>query len=112
MLLYYDEFLLPRLALSSPARFDHLVHYGGSYYCYLFNRVRAFSATSPSELLAVHAEWQTEALAAHVWRQSFQADPFNRETGVRLRGRTAGLLPNKGDEKRWMVSFFISVFYT
>ena len=51
------------LGLSSPSRFDHLVHYGGSYYCYLFNR----------------------ALAAHVWRQSFQAEPFNPKAGARLR---------------------------
>eukprot|EP00435_Cladocopium_sp_Y103_P072952 s699_g41.t2 len=27
-----------------------------------------------------------KALAAHVWRQSFEADPFNPEVGVRLRG--------------------------
>lgn len=39
------------------------MHYGGSYYCYLFNR----------------------ALAAHVWRRSFQAEPFNAAAGARLR---------------------------
>ena len=27
-----------------------------------------------------------QALAAHVWRQSFQADPFNADVGMRLRG--------------------------
>eukprot|EP00435_Cladocopium_sp_Y103_P072969 s699_g41.t4 len=60
----YKGSLMEMLGLSTPSRFDHLVHYGGSYYCYLFNR----------------------ALAAHVWRQSFEADPFNPEVGVRLRG--------------------------
>lgn len=29
---------------------------------------------------------EIEALAAHVWRQSFQADPFNADVGMRLRG--------------------------
>merc|ERR1712046_107449 len=51
------------LGLSRPAKFDHLVHYGGSYYCYLFNR----------------------ALSAHVWKHGFQMDPFRKESGVRLR---------------------------
>lgn len=60
----YKGSLMEMLGLSTPSRFDHLIHYGGSYYCYLFNR----------------------ALAAHVWRQSFEADPFNPEVGVRLLG--------------------------
>jgi len=51
------------LGLSKPSKFDHLVHYGGSYYCYLYNR----------------------ALSAHVWRQGFEADPFSAESGSRLR---------------------------
>lgn len=42
------------LGLSRPSKFDHLIHYGGSYYCYLFNR----------------------ALSAHIWRHCFQDDPF------------------------------------
>eukprot|EP00434_Breviolum_minutum_P008113 symbB.v1.2.007151.t4/scaffold435.1/size205859/26 len=79
------------LGLSSPSRFDHLVHYGGSYYCYLFNRVIS--------LANLYRAWickmcntqgrfgdEIEALAAHVWRQSFQADPFNADVGMRLRG--------------------------
>lgn len=51
------------LGLSRISRFDHLVHYGGSYYCYLFNR----------------------ALSAHVWRHGFKASPFGTEPGERLR---------------------------
>lgn len=51
------------LGVSSISRFDHLVHYGGSYYCYLFNR----------------------ALSAHVWRHSFERAPFDSESGARLR---------------------------
>merc|ERR1712072_1430172 len=51
------------LGLSRPSKFDHLVHYGGSYYCYLFNR----------------------ALSAHVWKHGFQVDPFREESGTRLR---------------------------
>lgn len=51
------------LGLSRPSKFDHLVHYGGSYYCYLFNR----------------------ALSAHVWKHGFQKDPFREESGIRLR---------------------------
>eukprot|EP00931_Biecheleriopsis_adriatica_P038210 TRINITY_DN21910_c0_g2_i1.p1 TRINITY_DN21910_c0_g2~~TRINITY_DN21910_c0_g2_i1.p1 ORF type:complete len:729 (-),score=183.05 TRINITY_DN21910_c0_g2_i1:78-2234(-) len=60
----YNGTVLSLLGLSQPSKFDHLVHYGGSYYCYLFNR----------------------ALAAHVWREGFRADPFNIEAGERLRG--------------------------
>lgn len=61
--------LLELLGLSTAtARFDHLVHYGGSYYCYLFNR----------------------ALSAHVWHRSFRPDPFNRETGERLHSLLRG----------------------
>eukprot|EP00927_Polykrikos_kofoidii_P053801 TRINITY_DN48355_c0_g1_i1.p1 TRINITY_DN48355_c0_g1~~TRINITY_DN48355_c0_g1_i1.p1 ORF type:complete len:753 (+),score=138.21 TRINITY_DN48355_c0_g1_i1:89-2260(+) len=56
------------LGLSRPARFDHLIHYGGSYYCYLFNR----------------------ALSAHVWQHGFQDDPFGEEPGRRLRGLFRG----------------------
>mmetsp|Transcript_139217 Transcript_139217/g.388481 ORF Transcript_139217/g.388481 Transcript_139217/m.388481 type:complete len:742 (-) Transcript_139217:177-2402(-) len=56
------------LGLSRPSKFDHLVHYGGSYYCYLFNR----------------------ALSAHVWRHGFQADPFSAKAGARLRGLLRG----------------------
>lgn len=43
-------------------KFEHLIHYGGSYYCYLLNK----------------------AMAGHVWREAFQADPFNQAAGVRL----------------------------
>jgi len=51
------------LGLSKPSKFDHLVHYGGSYYCYLFNR----------------------ALSAHVWDRAFREDPFAPGPGGRLR---------------------------
>jgi intermediate peptidase len=51
------------LGLSQPSKFDHLVHYGGSYYCYLFNR----------------------ALSAHVWKHGFHGDPFHADAGSRLR---------------------------
>merc|ERR1712070_1070086 len=53
------------LGLSKPSKFDHLVHYGGSYYCYLFNR----------------------ALSAHIWDASFRSDPFGAEnpSGKKLR---------------------------
>lgn len=52
------------LGVSRPSKFDHLVHYGGSYYCYLFNR----------------------ALSSHIWRHGFKDDPFNADAGVRLHG--------------------------
>eukprot|EP00971_Amphidinium_carterae_P199392 3957193-Amphidinium_carterae.1 len=51
------------LRLPRASRFDHLVHYGGSYYCYIFNR----------------------ALSAHVWQEAFKADPLSEECGRRLR---------------------------
>jgi len=51
------------LGLSKISKFDHLVHYAGSYYCYLFNR----------------------ALSSHVWRHGFQPDPFGATPGGRLR---------------------------
>lgn len=51
------------LGLSRTSKFDHLIHYGGSYYCYLFNR----------------------ALSAHVWQHGFGAEPFAPEAGGRLR---------------------------
>lgn len=76
---------LPRLGLSTPSRFDHLIHYGGSYYCYLFNRVLASPRFDSALRNVLDRNW-VEALAAHVWRQSFEADPFNPEVGVRLRG--------------------------
>lgn len=56
------------LGLSRPSKFDHLVHYGGSYYCYLFNR----------------------ALSAHVWHNSFREDPFAQGPGGRLREMLRG----------------------
>ena len=76
---------VPRLGLSTPSRFDHLIHYGGSYYCYLFNRVLASPRFDSALRNVLDRNW-VEALAAHVWRQSFEADPFNPEVGVRLRG--------------------------
>jgi len=51
------------LRLGRASRFDHLVHYGGSYYCYIFNRV----------------------LSSHIWQQAFKTDPFNEDCGRRLR---------------------------
>jgi len=50
------------LGLMKPSMFDHLVHYGGSYYCYIFNR----------------------AFSVHVWENSFQADLSNKLHGERL----------------------------
>jgi intermediate peptidase len=54
--------LLKILQPTSVANFEHLVHYGGSYYCYLLCR----------------------ALAADVWKKSFRASPFDSEAGQRL----------------------------
>jgi len=56
------------LGLSKPFMFDHLVHSGGLYYCYLFNR----------------------ALSAHVWDTAFRHDPFGEDTGHRLRNLLRG----------------------
>ena len=47
---------------SSTANFEHLVHYGGSYYSYLLCR----------------------SIASDVWNKSFKANPFNRKMGERL----------------------------
>ncbi|ESS35952.1 peptidase family M3 protein [Toxoplasma gondii VEG] len=44
------------------ARFEHLVHYGGSYFCYLLCRV----------------------MSSFAWQHAFAKDPFDRETGKRL----------------------------
>ena len=52
------QFLVPK----SISNFEHLVHYGGSYYSYLLCR----------------------AIAAEVWHKSFKSDPFNEEPGRRL----------------------------
>ena len=54
--------LLDILQPQSVANFEHLVHYGGSYYTYLLSR----------------------ALAADIWHKAFRAAPFSRETGARL----------------------------
>lgn len=43
-------------------KFEHLVYYGGSYYCYLLNK----------------------AMSAHVWQESFAGDPFAPDAGKRL----------------------------
>uniref|UniRef100_A0A0G4HQR6 CRIB domain-containing protein n=1 Tax=Chromera velia CCMP2878 TaxID=1169474 RepID=A0A0G4HQR6_9ALVE len=51
------------VGLPAMTSFDHLVHYGGSYYCYIFCRI----------------------LAAHVWKEEFSRDPWGREVGQRLR---------------------------
>lgn len=56
------------LGFSRLSKFDHLVHYGGSYYCYMFNR----------------------ALSSHVWSNSFAADPFSTEQGSKLRNLFKG----------------------
>jgi intermediate peptidase len=58
-----DQTITSLLGLSRTSKFDHLVHYGGSYYCYLFNRT----------------------LSAHVWHHGFKQDPFGPERGQRLR---------------------------
>jgi len=56
---HFDGSFTALLGLSRPSKFDHLVHYGGSYYCYLFNR----------------------ALSSHVWQHSFREDPFGAGSG-------------------------------
>ncbi|PHJ24005.1 peptidase family m3 protein [Cystoisospora suis] len=43
-------------------RFEHLVHYGGSYFCYLLCRV----------------------MSSFAWQHAFAVDPFSRATGERL----------------------------
>jgi len=58
-----DQTITALLGLTRTSKFDHLVHYGGSYYCYLFNRT----------------------LSAHVWHHGFKQDPFGPEPGRRLR---------------------------
>jgi intermediate peptidase len=55
---------LSLLEPMSTANFEHLVHYGGSYYCYLLCR----------------------ALAAQVWDGAFRSNPWSRESGRRLEG--------------------------
>ena len=55
--------VLRLLQPNSTASFEHLVHYGGSYYCYLLCR----------------------SLAAHVWDGAFRADPWNPDAGTRLK---------------------------
>jgi Zn-dependent oligopeptidase len=54
--------ILTLLQPNSTANFEHLVHYGGSYYCYLLCR----------------------AMAAHVWDKSLRHDPWNPVSGERL----------------------------
>jgi intermediate peptidase len=54
--------VLELLQPGSVANFEHLVHYGGSYYCYLLCR----------------------ALASDVWSNAFRHAPFSRESGRRL----------------------------
>ncbi|PFH31060.1 peptidase family M3 protein [Besnoitia besnoiti] len=44
------------------ARFEHIIHYGGSYFCYLLCRV----------------------MSSFAWQQALAKDPFNREAGKRL----------------------------
>jgi Zn-dependent oligopeptidase len=55
--------VLRLLQPNSTASFEHLVHYGGSYYCYLLCR----------------------SLAADVWNSGFRSDPWNAVTGARLK---------------------------
>eukprot|EP00397_Hematodinium_sp_SG-2012_P026486 GEMP01027749.1.p1 GENE.GEMP01027749.1~~GEMP01027749.1.p1 ORF type:complete len:693 (+),score=126.75 GEMP01027749.1:181-2259(+) len=57
--------LSPTAQLLTPralTKFEHLIHYGGSYYCYLLNK----------------------AMAAHVWQEGFKNDPFGAAAGERL----------------------------
>jgi intermediate peptidase len=54
--------ILCLLQPNSTANFEHLVHYGGSYYCYLLCR----------------------AMAAQVWDKSFRGDPWNPASGEKL----------------------------
>ena len=51
--------------LSPPimSRFDHLLYYGGTYYCYLLCR----------------------SLACHVWDKALRPDPWSRAAGDELR---------------------------
>ena len=62
MSLSSDQQILALLQPNSVASFDHLVHYGGSYYCYLLCR----------------------AMAAQVWDGAFRSDPWNAASGARL----------------------------
>ena len=55
--------VLKLLQPNSTASFEHLVHYGGSYYCYLLCR----------------------ALAANVWDRAFRKNPWDIEAGTRLK---------------------------
>ena len=58
-----DNERMARLLLpTSVANFEHLIHYGGSYYAYLLCRT----------------------VAAHVWDMCFRENPWNRESGARL----------------------------
>jgi len=53
------DFLSPPV----PSKFDHLVHYSGTYFCYLLDK----------------------ALSCHVWDRTFKGDPYNKQAGDRLR---------------------------
>jgi intermediate peptidase len=55
--------ILQLLQPNSTASFEHLVHYGGSYYCYLLCR----------------------ALAAQVWDRGFRGKPWGEAAGSRLK---------------------------
>jgi intermediate peptidase len=58
-----DNERMARLLLpTSVANFEHLIHYGGSYYAYLLCRT----------------------IAAHIWDKSFRENPWNRESGAKL----------------------------
>eukprot|EP00920_Eleutheroschizon_duboscqi_P008953 GHVT01020484.1.p1 GENE.GHVT01020484.1~~GHVT01020484.1.p1 ORF type:complete len:617 (-),score=123.71 GHVT01020484.1:2223-4073(-) len=57
-----DKSILQLLGVPSFAQFDHLVPYGGSYYCYLFSM----------------------ATAAWAWESALSGAPTSRETGARL----------------------------
>ena len=61
-LLFDKSHVMSLLIPKSVANFEHLVHYGGSYYSYLLCR----------------------AIAADVWNKSFKQNPFDRVMGDRL----------------------------
>jgi intermediate peptidase len=74
--------LLEILQPQSVANFEHLVHYGGSYYTYLLSRV----------------------ISADVWDKSFRKSPFSRETGVRLENFLKGGSVNQSLESIYSIT--------
>lgn len=80
----FKKYLTIKICLKAwHHRFSHLVGYGAKYYSYLLSR----------------------GVAAWIWQQYFQEDPFSRESGERFR---QGFLAHGGSKPpRDMVAAFL-----